>query len=360
MTPPRPVGANGDARAPTADEKDLLEADTLRISIQGVSCDEYASIEVVALRTQVVAGTNYSVKYRVTAADSSVSYILAKIFVALPHMNALPQVTAVQKVQVTETSRISFNTSLLHTEQCQPAQPVNPVDPSSSGSGTDSGDDSGTTRHDILRPEDFEAFKAICDRWGYTFEPFQVTTDDDWVLTLFRITGKIGEPARIYLPGNKPIFFQHGMYSDAATSIAFSIFGKPWSMSLFDAGYDVWFGNNRATRYSEGRAGDAAGQSINDEEHWQWTTQDLAEYDVRSQVDKVLEVTGMEKLTYIGYSRGTAQVFLALAMDQAYYSSRINKVIALAPCMYLEMDKLRPGGVLDYQGAVDFYENAQS
>ena len=148
------------------------------------------------------------------------------------------------------------------------------------------------------------------------------------------------------------------MYSDAASSLAFSIFGKPWSMSLFDRGYDVWYGNNRATPFSQGRAGDAAGQTVDDKEHWQWSSQDLAEYDVRSQVDKVLEVTRQEKLTYIGYSRGTAQIFLALAMDQDYYSTRINKVIALAPCMYLEMNRLRPGGELDYQGAIDFYQNA--
>ena len=59
VNPPRRLGGNSDQRAPTADEIDLLETDTLRVSIQGVSCDEYASIEIVALRSQVVAGTNY-------------------------------------------------------------------------------------------------------------------------------------------------------------------------------------------------------------------------------------------------------------------------------------------------------------
>ena len=71
-----------------------------------------------------MAGTNYSVKYRVTAADNSVSYILAKIYVPLPYMNAAPEVTALQKVEVTETSAIEFNSALLHSEECQPAQPV--------------------------------------------------------------------------------------------------------------------------------------------------------------------------------------------------------------------------------------------
>ena len=51
MSPPRRLGGDSDERAPTSDEKDLLEADTLRVSIQGVSCDEYSSIEIVALKT---------------------------------------------------------------------------------------------------------------------------------------------------------------------------------------------------------------------------------------------------------------------------------------------------------------------
>ena len=145
------VGGHSDSRDPTDDERDLLEADTLRTSIQGVSCDTYASIEVVSIKTQVVAGTVYTVKYRVIGADEvfvdhegthqhgsagsiihddgtieqsgSVSYILVKIFAPLPHMNALPEVQAVQKVQVTEDSSLELVESLLHSEECPEPEP---------------------------------------------------------------------------------------------------------------------------------------------------------------------------------------------------------------------------------------------
>ena len=195
----------------------MLEADHIQLQIQGLSCDTYASIEVVALRTQVVAGTNYSVKYRVTGADEvfvdhegthqhgsagsivqgdgtvehGESYILVKIFVPLPHMNALPEVTGVQKVQVTETSPVRLQSGLLHREECPADQPAEPTDPSS-------GDDSVTG--------DYEAWKSIMDRWGYTFKAYEVTTEDGWILTLFRITGYTDQPERTYADGTKPIF----------------------------------------------------------------------------------------------------------------------------------------------------------
>ena len=39
------------------------------------------------------------------------------------------------------------------------------------------------------------------------------------------------------------------MYTDAAYILLYP-WWKPWSMRLFDSGYDVWYGNNRGTPYS--------------------------------------------------------------------------------------------------------------
>ena len=44
------------------------------------------------------------------------------------------------------------------------------------------------------------------DRWGYTFKAYEVTTEDGWILTLFRITGYTDQPERTYAEGTKPIF----------------------------------------------------------------------------------------------------------------------------------------------------------
>ena len=38
-----------------------------------------------------------------------------------------------------------------------------------------------------------QAWDDIMTNWGYDYEMYNVTTEDEWELTLFRITGKVGE-----------------------------------------------------------------------------------------------------------------------------------------------------------------------
>ena len=49
-------------------------------------------------------------------------------------------------------------------------------------------------------------------------------------------------------------------------------------------------------------------------------------------------------------------MFLALAMNEEYYLPKVERVVALSPCMYENMTLLRPGGEMDYQSAVEFYK----
>ena len=53
-------------------------------------------------------------------------------------------------------------------------------------------------------------------------------------------------------------------------------------------------------------------------------------------------------------------MFLALAMDEEYYLPKVERVVALSPCMYENMSILRPGGEMDYQSAVEFYKEQES
>lgn len=53
--------------------------------------------------------------------------------------------------------------------------------------------------------------------------------------------------------------------------------------------------------------------------------------DVPAEIDFILAITGQEKLTYVGHSEGTTQMFIGLSMMPEYYAERMNLFVALAP-----------------------------
>ena len=55
--------------------------------------------------------------------------------------------------------------------------------------------------------------------------------------------------------------------------------------------------------------------------------------DVPAFIDKIVEITAQPKVTYIGYDQGNTQIFYGLTQKPSL-ASRINKVIALAPCVF--------------------------
>ena len=71
-------------------------------------------------------------------------------------------------------------------------------------------------------------------------------------------------------------------------------------LKLFDEGYDVWLGNNSDVDES---------RYMGDDWEWAWKSNTWYNYglaDVHHEIDKILDQTGAEKVTYIGYSQGTA------------------------------------------------------
>ena len=107
-------------------------------------------------------------------------------------------------------------------------------------------------------------------------------------------------------------------------------------LQLFDEGYDIWMGNTRGTRFSNvnDKYPDPKDESF---ERWDWSWGELGVYDDRALISKIQEITGQEKVNYIGYSMGTTQMFYGLThIENVYYSHYMNKFVALAPCIYFE------------------------
>lgn len=66
-------------------------------------------------------------------------------------------------------------------------------------------------------------------------------------------------------------------------------------------------------------------------------------YDDPANISKVKEVTGAEKIFYVGYSQGTVQMHYGLAHNSDWLSENLLKVISLAPCFVTDA----VGGTVD-------------
>jgi len=158
---------------------------------------------------------------------------------------------------------------------------------------------------------------------GYPAETHHTTTADGYILALHRIPrGK--EDGTGPLSG-AVCYLQHGLMVSSADWVIPTP-KKGFGFILADAGCDVWMGNFRGNTYSSNHTtldpGDSGGK------FWEYSWDEMAKYDIPAQVEKILEVTGKEKLFYIGHSMGTT-TFMAMH----HYRPDIAKKIQLGNLM---------------------------
>ena len=162
------------------------------------------------------------------------------------------------------------------------------------------------------------------DKFGYDWEAFKVHTDDHYILSTFHILGKTGEKR---VPANESkgtVLCQHGDSEDG-TSWMDGFTGTPFHLLLVDEGYDIWIGNNRGTMYSWDHE---TLSSKDDNEYWMWTWADMGLYDDVANITMIKEQTGLDKIFYLGYSQGTAQMFYGLAhMESEFHAQNLHKVV---------------------------------
>ncbi|KAF5291038.1 hypothetical protein FQA39_LY14471 [Lamprigera yunnana] len=138
----------------------------------------------------------------------------------------------------------------------------------------------------------------IITRYGYHVEVHAVSTEDHYVLSVFRIPH--GKNANVI--GNKPVYLQHGLFLNSG---AFLLMGnKSLPFLLADAGYDVWLGNFRGTLYST-----HVNLNEKDSEFWDFSLYEYAAYDLGAIIHLVRDVT-QKKIIYIGYSYGSTAAMI--------------------------------------------------
>ena len=104
---------------------------------------------------------------------------------------------------------------------------------------------------------DREAFSIMANAMvnvggDFLWSSYKVVTQDDYVLTMFKIEGD-ASGNRIHNHGSKgPVLLQHGFLTDSITWFTGLSDENELAVGpqLFLEGYDVWFGNIRGSRNS--------------------------------------------------------------------------------------------------------------
>jgi pimeloyl-ACP methyl ester carboxylesterase len=64
---------------------------------------------------------------------------------------------------------------------------------------------------------------------------------------------------------------------------------------------------------------------------WDFSFDEMGQHDLPATIDYITNLTKVEKLTYIGHSQGTSQMFVALTKNIEYFKSKLNGFVSLAP-----------------------------
>jgi pimeloyl-ACP methyl ester carboxylesterase len=162
---------------------------------------------------------------------------------------------------------------------------------------------------------------------GYPVEEHKVTTQDGYVLTVFRMQAKGSQ-----IVGGKPVvLLQHGN-EDCSDGYVINDEDKAPGFILANEGYDIWLPNNRGNKYSMTHKT----MSVFNKNFWDYSFQEMGAKDQPALIEYILKVTGKSKLVYVGHSQGNTQMFAGLSDPDSteYLNSKISKFIALAPVVY--------------------------
>jgi pimeloyl-ACP methyl ester carboxylesterase len=179
--------------------------------------------------------------------------------------------------------------------------------------------------------QSYMTVSEIAMRSGYAFEEYRALTDDGYILTIYRIPGKLtpeGLPEK-HKERRQPVQLQHGLFDQGGTWF-FNEPEKSLPFKLVDQGYDVWITNTRGTSHSNMHKTYRTSQS----EYWNFTIHEIAKYDVPGNLKFIQSKTGFDQIVYMGHSQGTTQFFIANVLYPELYKN-YKAFVGMAPVLYV-------------------------
>lgn len=172
---------------------------------------------------------------------------------------------------------------------------------------------------DILNSPDFQ---TTCSFFGYDVESHIIRTKDNYLLTAHRIVRPGSHIAR----NGKVVYLHHGLLMSSEIWVTMLERHLNLPFLLYDLGYDVWLGNNRGNKYSQKHLF----LKTNSEKFWDFSLDEFALFDIPNTIDYILNETKVKKLTYIGFSQGSAQAFASISVNSDL-KDKIDQMIAISP-----------------------------
>ncbi|CAN7981888.1 unnamed protein product, partial [Ixodes pacificus] len=164
---------------------------------------------------------------------------------------------------------------------------------------------------------------------GYPVEDHEVVTRDGYVIAMQRIPRGRNESLNATLSNKTSVFLQPGMLA-SSTDYVQNFPNQSLAFILADAGYDVWLGNSRGNMYSR-----HVDISRDDSAFWDFSLDEIIAEDLPSMIDTVLNITGKQKVQFIGWSQGVLVLF-GLLSEKPEYNKKIILFSAMGPVPYFK------------------------
>jgi len=173
-----------------------------------------------------------------------------------------------------------------------------------------------------IPPNTYRNFTQIVAANGYPIETHKVTTQDGYILTMFRIPygrNATSKPTKVVL-------LQHGLL-DSSFSWILNLPNESLSYIAADAGFDVWMGNSRGNRYSTMNTH----LTRDSKAFWEFSWDEMAKYDLPAMIGYARNVSGVERIGYVGHSQGTIEMFAALSSNVSGVADALTTFIGFGP-----------------------------
>jgi len=162
---------------------------------------------------------------------------------------------------------------------------------------------------------------------GYPNENYLVITEDCYILEMHRIPHGQNDFKRESRP---PVLVLHGILESSSDWVLASP-KRSLGFMLADAGFDVWLGNMRGNTYGKRHCY----KSPTNEDFWNFSVDHVGTYDIPAMIDRIRNITGQDKIFFIGFSMGTT-AYMIMANQKPEYQQYIQLANLMAPVAYVD------------------------